>query len=142
MRVSLTLSMIELKARRGWSQRGRRLVVREGAHSRGSYSLTVMTSLTVSGGFVCSLPRTSSNTAWDFFFFIIELIEGAFLVPGDVLVCDNASIHYSAAIAPHLDALLIGCGVRMLFLPTYSPELNPCEALHSRAPQFRRTSTC
>ena len=44
------------------------------------------------------------------------------------VVLDNASIHKSKAFEPHL-ALLKSKGVKLYFLPTYSPELNRIEKL-------------
>ena len=110
--------------------------MQEGVMARkGSYSITIMTSLTSPDGLVMSLPRTSSNTAWDFLLF---LCDSAALVMNDVLVLDNASIHYSSDIAVPLNALLLASGVRLLFLPTYSPELNPCELVFSQVKRHMR----
>jgi hypothetical protein len=86
-----------------------------------------MTSLTAPSGFVCSTPRSASNTSYDFLFFLVELALAGFLVAGDVLVLDNASVHNAQLIGPPMDAFLQVTGVRLLFLPTHSPELNPCE---------------
>lgn len=49
----------------------------------------------------------------------------AFPAPRSVLVMDNASIHTS-----HMNTLQIACearGVKILFLPPYSPDFNPIE---------------
>jgi transposase len=50
-----------------------------------------------------------------------------FLVPelkhGDLVILDNLSSHKSAEIA----ALVRAAGARLLFLPPYSPDLNPIE---------------
>jgi len=54
------------------------------------------------------------------------------------VLLDNARIHYSADIAPHLNALLLAAGVRLLLLPTYSPELNPCELVFSQVKRHMR----
>ena len=99
-----------------------------------------MTSLSVPGGYVCSLPRESSNTAWDFLKFAAELVFSRFLTTGDTLVLDNARIHYAAAIVPHLNALLLTCGIHFLFLPSYSPELNPCEMVFSHIKRHLRAN--
>jgi len=45
------------------------------------------------------------------------------LKPGDVVIWDNATFHKSAKIADALAQAHIG----LLFLPPYSPELNPIE---------------
>lgn len=54
---------------------------------------------------------------------------------GDTLVVDNARIHKARDIVPTLRAALAAAGVRMLFLPTYSPELNPCELIFAQVCQ-------
>lgn len=45
------------------------------------------------------------------------------LAPGSVLVLDNASFHK----APTTLALAKKAGIELLFLPAYSPDLNPIE---------------
>ena len=88
-----------------------------------------MTSLTSPGGFVLSAPRTATNTAVDFLIFVVEQVAAGHLVAGDVLICDNAAIHFADEIQGPLELILQLAGVRLLFLPTYSPELNPCELI-------------
>ena len=45
------------------------------------------------------------------------------LLPGDVVILDNLSVHKSA----QAEIAIRACGARMLFLPQYSPDLNPIE---------------
>ena len=45
------------------------------------------------------------------------------LLPGSVLVLDNASIHKGGRI----ESLVSTAGCRILYLPPYSPDLNPIE---------------
>lgn len=45
------------------------------------------------------------------------------LQPGDVVILDNLSVHKSA----QAEAAIRESGARMLFLPQYSPDLNPIE---------------
>lgn len=45
------------------------------------------------------------------------------LIPGQVLILDNASFHKSA----ESQKLVEAAGCKMLFLPPYSPDLNPIE---------------
>ena len=44
------------------------------------------------------------------------------LQPGDVVILDNLAAHKS----PEARACLAECGAWFLFLPPYSPDLNPC----------------
>lgn len=45
------------------------------------------------------------------------------LIPGQVLVCDNATFHKGGRI----EQLVEQAGCRLLYLPPYSPDLNPIE---------------
>jgi len=45
------------------------------------------------------------------------------LSAGDVFLLDDSSVHRSRLVLETLD----GCGIRYLFLPPYSPDLNPIE---------------
>ena len=63
---------------------------------------------------------------------------GAVLVPtlrpGDIVVMDNLSPHKSD---PTL-ALITSAGAQVLFLPAYSPDLNPIEKMWSKVKGLRR----
>lgn len=46
---------------------------------------------------------------------------------GDYFVIDNCPIHCAESIFEHMLSLLTGAGVRLVFLPPYASDLNPCE---------------
>lgn len=71
--------------------------------------------------------REESNTQFDFLNYLCALIEGNHLISGDWVVCDNAAVHVAGETLDAIFALLGAYDIRLLFLPTYSPELNPCE---------------
>lgn len=75
--------------------------------------------------------REESNSQYDFLNFLCFLIEGEHLVSGDYLVCDNATVHVGSDTVDDVFNLLGAYGIHLLFLPTYSPELNPCELVFS-----------
>ena len=50
------------------------------------------------------------------------------LSAGDVIVLDNLNVHRS----PRVRNLCEAAGVRLLFLPPYSPDLNPIERMFSK----------
>jgi transposase len=58
------------------------------------------------------------------------------LKPGDVVVLDNLSAHKVAGIDEKIEA----CGARLLYLPPYSPDLNPIEKLWFKLKQFLRAA--
>jgi hypothetical protein len=57
------------------------------------------------------------------------------LRPGQIVVLDNLSVHKS----PRARAAIAATGARLVFLPTYSPDLNPIELAFAKIkPQLRR----
>ena len=54
-------------------------------------------------------------------------IRAEALVAGDTLVCNNATVHSRCAMMLDLLELLRLTGIKLRFLPAYSPELNPAE---------------
>jgi hypothetical protein len=72
------------------------------------------------------------NTAADFFDFVVGAVQAGFLVPGDVLVADNAKVHTAPMMTIMLRSFLDPLNIFLLYLPTYSPELNPCELVFAQ----------
>lgn len=103
------------------------------------YSLTIMTSLALANPILMDL-RYKSNTQFDFFAFVLYAIETKFLVAGDVLIVDNARIHFAEETAEPMDLILRAFGVQILHLPTYSCELNPCELVFNYVKHHVRTN--
>jgi transposase len=58
------------------------------------------------------------------------------LRPGDLVVMDNLSPHKSD---PTL-ALIVNAGAQVLFLPAYSPDLNPIEKMWSKVKSLLRAA--
>ena len=58
------------------------------------------------------------------------------LPPGSVIVLDNARFHQS----PTTRQLVEAAGSRLLFLPTYSPDLNPIEKMWSKLKHLLRSA--
>lgn len=53
---------------------------------------------------------------------------------------DNAKIHFAKAIQPALKLLCAVHRVNLVFLPTYSPELNPAELVFAQVKHYLRHS--
>ncbi len=70
-----------------------------------------------------------NTVADDLIHFICKANRDGFLSQGDFLVMDNCRIHNSSSIRERLLELMSEMGFRIVFLPTYSPELNPIEFL-------------
>ena len=58
------------------------------------------------------------------------------LSPGDVVVMDNLSSHKGAEV----EAVIATRGARLLFLPPYSPDLNPIEMAFAKLKTLLRTA--
>lgn len=58
------------------------------------------------------------------------------LRPGDVVIMDNLSPHKTESTL----SLLKECGAQILFLPAYSPDLNPIEKMWSKVKGFLRSA--
>jgi len=82
--------------------------------------------------------RVDSNTQIDFFTFVIDLIDNGYLKSGDFLVCDNASVHGGLQTIEVLLAFVHSYGIELLYLPAYSPELNPCELVFAQVKRHLR----
>lgn len=109
-----------------------------------SFSLTLLTDLSDPDIPFFIDMRANSNTEWDYASFISAALAAGRLLPGDFLFVDNASIHFGAETRPFLREMLNNAGVHYIFLPTYSPELNPCELVFANVKHFiraQRTST-
>lgn len=89
------------------------------------------------------LVQQVRTTRFHVLFFILEAARNGYLrrgtppplsyiiltSTGDTLILDNASIHTARDVQPLLRALGVAVGFRIVRLPTYSPELNPCELI-------------
>jgi len=87
-------------------------------------TLTILTSLTQQP-VVCTYT-TANNTQFSFLDFVVQCCVDGDLNDGDFLVMDNAPVH-SSVLLEVLEVVLEVFGVTLVFLPAYSPELNPCE---------------
>jgi transposase len=58
----------------------------------------------------------------------VEQILGPTLAPGDVVIMDNLAAHKVAGIRQAIEAR----GAKLLYLPPYSPDLNPIEQLFAK----------
>ncbi len=70
----------------------------------------------------------------DIFEAYIEQFVVPELRPGDVVVMDNLSAHKRSSI----DTLIASVGAELVFLPPYSPDLNPIEMVWSKVKSVLR----
>jgi transposase len=69
-----------------------------------------------------------SATDGDVFLAFLEHVLCPALRPGHVVVMDNLSAHKVSGVRERIEA----CGARLIYLPPYSPDLNPIEKAWSK----------
>ena len=109
---------------RGWSPRGRPLIhqVPHG-HWRTLTFLAALRCDRIDAPFVLDGPINGLTfTAW------VEQFLLPTLSPGDVVIMDNLGSHKGKAVRQ----LIRSAGARLLFLPPYSPDLNPIEQVFAK----------
>lgn len=87
---------------------------------------TLVAALTLTGiSAAMTLPGALNSDAFAVF---VDQILGPTLTAGQVVICDNLSVHKRADIR----ALIEQAGCAFLFLPAYSPDFNPIELAFSK----------
>lgn len=87
---------------------------------------TMLSSLKSNGETQCIVYEGGTSKA--IFEQYIEKQLCPFLNPGDVVIMDNLSAHKSSKVTKLIEA----CGAQVLYLPPYSPDLNPIEKMWSK----------
>jgi len=117
----------DLFNRKAWGPVGKRCFVYHRGNLSASFSMTMLTSLSEPEDPLFISLRSKSNTQYDFLAFIVSAIEHNKLHPGDLLIVDNATVHGGQDTFQIFHDLITAAGVQLVYLPTYSPELNPVE---------------
>jgi transposase len=109
---------------RGWSRRGRKLVAKA---PQGRWrTLTFLAALRrdrIQAPCVIDGPING-----DMFLAYVEQILVPTLKPGDVVIIDNLGSHKGKAVRKAIRA----AGAKLIFLPKYSPDLNPIEQVFAK----------
>jgi len=128
------------KRHRAWGPTGKRIHIIESTPLNSpSISISVLANLSSEQQHPLQIIlNEGTNTQFNFFTFILFLIHKKHLVEGDFFIVDNARIHNSNNTFLPLQDILDAAGVRMIFLPTFSPELNPVELVHAQVKAFIR----
>jgi transposase len=94
--------------------------------------------LTVIGAIALDGPRTmmayEGGTTRDAFLHFVESGLVPALRHGDIVVMDNLRSHYAEGVREKIEAV----GATVLYLPPYSPELNPIELTWSKLKAYLR----
>jgi transposase len=116
---------------RGWGEKGQRVVEAIAAgHWR---SFTLLGAITCSG--LLATMTIEAATDGDVFQAFVQQVLCPQLRPGQVVVMDNLSAHKAAAVRQSIEA----AGALLLYLPPYSPDLNPIEKCWSKIKQILRS---
>ena len=117
----------EMTRRYGWAPRPER--VSEAVPAGHWRTLTVLAALTTTG--VLASMSIESPTDGDVFLAFVEQVLAPRLEPGHVVILDNLSAHKVRGVRQ----LIEDRGAQVLYLPPYSPDLNPIEQAWSKLKQ-------
>lgn len=118
----------------GYSDKGKRCY---GSHDWGAKGRTNAIGALI-GKAIVAIGLISGSVNTDVFTSWIEQILLPSLSKESVIVMDNASFHKGKDIQKMLES----AGHRLLYLPPYSPDLNPIEQKWAQAKHIRRTLNC
>jgi transposase len=91
-------------------------------------------SMRLDGSTACMTIEGATDT--EVFRLYVRQVLCPTLHPGDVVIMDNLSPHKSAETLSLIQQL----GAEVLFLPAYSPDLNPIEKMWSKLKEFLRSA--
>ena len=98
------------------------------------HTTTMMSSLRLDGSTACMALEGSTDTE-SFRAYVGQVLVPT-LRPGDIVVMDNLTPHKSDQTL----ALIAQAGAEVLFLPAYSPDLNPIEKMWSKVKSHLRSA--
>jgi transposase len=104
---------------RGRCQRGSRLVA---AVPHGHWRTSTFVAALRIGGITAPLVLDGAINGEAFRAYIEQILTPT-LTPGDIVIMDNLASHKVAGVRQAIEA----CGASLLYLPPYSPDLNPIE---------------
>jgi transposase len=117
---------------RGWGQRGARLIAHvPHGHWRTMTFIAALRSDRIDAPWVLNGPVNANA-----FLTYVEKELVKTLSPKDIIVLDNLGSHKGQAVRQAIRRV----GARMIFLPPYSPDLNPIEQLFSKIKHAMRTA--
>ncbi len=116
----------------GWAPRGERLVA---AVPHGRWRVTTFVGALRADGFTAPAVIDGALDGPTFLAYLEQVLAPA-LVAGDVLAMDNLSVHKVAGVREAVEAR----GATLLYLPPYSPDLNPIELAFSKLKRLLRSA--
>ena len=96
--------------------------------------LTILGAISIRGMIATMTIEEATDT--DIFLAYLDEVLGPALRIGDVVVMDNLSSHKVRGVRERIEA----AGASLLYLPSYSPDLNPIEKAWSKLKQLLRSA--
>ncbi len=115
----------------GWAEKGER--VPEAIPAGHWRSFTLLGAITSAGMLGSMTIEAATDT--EIFQAFVDQVLCPRLQPGQIVVLDNLSAHKSPAVRQSIEAV----GATLLYLPAYSPDLNPIEKCWSKIKQILRS---
>lgn len=116
--------------RYGWAPRGERV---RGYAPHGHWKITTFIAGLCADGIIAPFVVDQPMNRAIFNQYVRQFLAPE-LRPGDIVILDNLSSHKSA----EAEALIEARGATMLFLPPYSPDLNPIEQMFAKFKELLR----
>ena len=113
----------------GWSKRGPKLIAKAPGQWKTTTFLAALRCDEITAPLVLDGPING-----DSFLAYVEQILAPTLKPGDIVVMDNLGSHKNKAVVKAIRAK----GAKRVFLPKYSPDLNPIEQVFSKLKRLLR----
>ncbi|RME37775.1 MAG: IS630 family transposase [Planctomycetota bacterium] len=132
--VDETWAKTNMTRLRGRAPRGQRLVDKT---PHGHWKTTTLIAALGIQGMRCSTVVDGAVNGDVFEAFVAQVLVPQ-LKAGDIVIMDNLSSHKRAGIRERIEAV----GAELLYLPPYSPDLNPIEMVFSKIKQLLRTLAC
>jgi transposase len=130
--VDETWAKTNMTRTRGRSPVGDRLIAKT---PHGHWNTTTLIAALGIDGVRCSMVLDGPVNA-DAFEAFVEHVLAPQLTPGDIVVMDNLGSHKR----PRTRELIEAAGAQLLFLPPYSPDLNPIELVFSKVKHLLRSA--
>ena len=128
--TGVTTNMVR---RYGWGPKGDRLV---DAAPHGHWRATTFVAGLRSTGLTAPLVLDGPMSGKAFRAYVEQFLAPT-LLPGDVVVMDNLAAHKVAGVRDAIAAV----GASILYLPAYSPDLNPIEQIFAKLKALLRKAT-
>ena len=130
--IDETWAKTNMTRTRGWCEVGERLVAKVPC---GHWQTTTLIAALDCRGVRCSMTLDGAVNADSFESFVRRVLVPA-LSPGDVVVMDNLSSHKGVKVRELIETAEAG----LLYLPPYSPDLNPIENAFSKLKRLLRSA--